>query len=529
MSDNMKDVIIAGGGLAGLTLALQLVQANPALHILVVEKSQFPIPNTTAKVGESTVEIGSHYFSEILGLKEHLETEHLRKFGLRCFFGQQEGDFSTLDELGVSQLFNIPSYQIERGKLENYLYKLLLAKGVHIIDGAESLDANIADPSHSVTFLKNGESFQYTCRWLVDAAGRRGLLRNKLNLTQPSLHSGHAVFFRINKKIIIDDWSENQAWGERITAGKKRWLSTNHLMGPGYWIWIIPLESGATSLGVVFDETFKHTTDITSFEKCLQWLAANHPKCAAEVAGAQLLDFQVVNDYSYGCKQFFSERRWAVVGEAGAFIDPFYSPGSDFIAISNTLVAHLIIQDFQAEDIRLNTIVFHAFYQSFVEHTQSLYLDQYGGFGDRQLMAVKLVWDYSYYWGVLALLFMKGAMTDAMLLRYLTPLLHRANELNRRFQNAAKQRAALRQQLPSQQLFLNQYEIPCLYQFTQTLADSNQTDLENILASNLEILEELANSCIDLLGDDPSPNTTSNEAQILGEYRQSVLGLCSTQ
>lgn len=529
MSENIKDVIIAGGGLAGLTLALQLIQANSALRILVVEKNQFPIPNTTAKVGESTVEIGSHYFSEMLGLKDHLETEHLRKFGLRCFFGQQNGDFSTLDELGVSQLFNIPSYQIERGKLENYLHGLLVSQGVQIIDDAHSLDVTINEAHHSVTFLKGRESLSFEGRWLVDAAGRRGLLRNKLNLTRASSHNGHAVFFRINKKIIIDEWSNNPAWAERITAGKKRWLSTNHLMGPGYWVWIIPLESGATSIGVVFDGTFKNTTDITSYEKCLNWLNIYHPKCAHEIAGAELLDFHAVDNYAYECKRFFSEQRWALVGEAGAFIDPFYSPGSDFIAISNTLVAHLIIQDYQGEDIRLNTIVFHAFYQSFVEHTQSLYLNQYGGFGDRQLMAVKLVWDYSYYWGVLALLFMKGAMTDAMLLRALTPQLHRANELNRRFQEAARKRAALRQQLPSKNLFLNQYKIPCLYEFTQTLAEAKSTALEGLLAANIAKLETLANSCIDLLAEAPSSNIAGAEAKILGEYRQSVLGLCNTQ
>ena len=37
-------------------------------------------------------------------------------------------------------------------------------------------------------------------------------------------------------------------------------------------------------------------------------------------------------------KQAFDGRdRWALVGEAGPFLDPFYSPGSDYIAMANTL------------------------------------------------------------------------------------------------------------------------------------------------------------------------------------------------
>jgi hypothetical protein len=49
----------------------------------------------------------------------------------------------------------------------------------------------------------------------------------------------------------------------------------------------------------------------------------------------QVEDFLKVRHFSYGCKQEFSgSDRWCLVGEAGAFLDPFYSPGSDYIAIS---------------------------------------------------------------------------------------------------------------------------------------------------------------------------------------------------
>ncbi len=47
------DVVIAGGGLAGLTLALQLKQSNAAISILVLEKRNKDAPVATHKVGES--------------------------------------------------------------------------------------------------------------------------------------------------------------------------------------------------------------------------------------------------------------------------------------------------------------------------------------------------------------------------------------------------------------------------------------------------------------------------------------------
>ena len=63
------DVVITGGGLAGLTLALQLKQSFADLDVLVLERRVHPVPIAAHKVGESTVEIGANYLARVLGLK----------------------------------------------------------------------------------------------------------------------------------------------------------------------------------------------------------------------------------------------------------------------------------------------------------------------------------------------------------------------------------------------------------------------------------------------------------------------------
>lgn len=524
MAARITDIIISGGGLAGLSLALQLKLANANLKIIIIERNTFPIPSTTAKVGESTVEIGSHYLSEVLGLKDHLEQHHLRKFGLRCFFGRQTGDFSMLDELGVSQLFDSPSYQIERGTLENHLHALLTEKDVEIIDGATTLDISPGAKKHTLAFLKNDTLFSIQGRWLIDAAGRNSLLKQKLGLHQTSPHKGNAVFFRVDKTVLLDEWSDDQNWQNRIPSRNKRWLSTNHLMGPGYWVWVIPLASGATSFGIVFDNQVQCEVDLTSFEKCIGWLQQHHPECAGQLEGAKVLDFHNISNYAYGCKKYFSNDGWALIGEAGAFIDPFYSPGSDFIAIGNTLMSELIAQDYAGEDTQLNTAVFHAFYNSFVEHTLSLYQGQYGGFGDRQMMAVKLVWDYSYYWGVLAVMFIKGTLTDVMALRKINPYLHRANKLNQTMQALVRSRASQRKQFPPTQLFIDQHAIPCLVEFNRALTSDCCLSIEEVLQQNLPKMELLVESLGDMLKTNPSLTVSSKEYEVLGNYRLNVLG-----
>lgn len=66
------DVVICGGGLAGLALARQLKLKLPNLSIVIIEKIPRPLPEACFKVGESAVEISTHYFGKILQLEEYL-------------------------------------------------------------------------------------------------------------------------------------------------------------------------------------------------------------------------------------------------------------------------------------------------------------------------------------------------------------------------------------------------------------------------------------------------------------------------
>ncbi|WP_269518804.1 NAD(P)/FAD-dependent oxidoreductase [Alteromonas sp. BMJM2] len=516
------DIIIAGAGLAGMSLALQILNRTPSLSITIIEKNTFPVHDTTAKVGESTVEIGAHYFTDVLGLDAHFKEKHLRKYGLRLFFGNVDGDYSEYDELGVSELFGIPAYQIERGTLENYLHELLTSKGVNIVDGAMLGDISLGDKQHTIECTQNNGAFSFTARWLIDAAGRQALLRNKLQLQSSTGHRGNAVFFRIDRRVIIDEWSTDPAWQSRVSEPGKRWLSTNHLMGPGYWIWIIPLASGATSFGIVMDDQALAESGIESFEDTMAWLEKEHPLCVKAIQGAELLDFKVMQGYSYGCKQMFSDQGWAMTGEAGAFADPFYSPGSDFIALNNTFITHLIERDFNDQDIRFESVLFHKFYDSFFTNTLSLYKDQYGGFGDRKMMSVKLVWDYTYYWGVFALLFFTDAIGNIETMRRITPDLMKTQMLNQRMQRLLSERAKKRLVLPAKGVFMDQFLVPCLVELNDILKKPN-VDVAKTLSKNIAIMEKVVPYFEDMLSDNASMDINEEERAILGDYRLSVL------
>lgn len=384
------------------------------MAVCVLEKATFPVPEAAHKIGESTVELAAHYFGEKLGLKEHIQQQQLPKFGLRFFFGS--GDIDTRLEVGGSELPPTPSYQLDRGRFENFLSQRCREAGVEVREGAEvkGLSISDSDAPHSVSYLHSGVKSEVEATWLVDASGRAALLKRELDLRKGSPHKASAVWFRVSESIRIDDWSQDPDWRAGHSGRTARWYSTNHLMGTGYWVWLIPLASGGTSIGIVVDQELHPIQTLSTLEKSLDWLVAQEPQCAQKVLALRdkIQDFGVLKNYSHDCRRVFSSKRWFLTGEAGVFPDPFYSPGSDFIALSNSFVARLILDGSQGKDLRSKTRFFNNLYLSFFRNTLEIFQDQYGVFGHPQIMPLKIVWDQATYWALLAYLYFQGRFCE---------------------------------------------------------------------------------------------------------------------
>ncbi|MEU8279777.1 tryptophan 7-halogenase [Microbispora bryophytorum] len=404
------DVAILGGGAAGLTLALQLKQARPDTSILVIERQRHPVPEAAHKVGESTVEIGGRYLRDVLGLTEHLREQQLDKFGIRMFFSAEGNeDITRRAEVGHSVLppYDVSSFQLDRGRLENHLAGDLAERGVGFVYGkVEDVDLRPGQ-THRVTITRtDGGSQEVEARWALDATGRSSLLKRKLGLTKESEHRAGAVWFRLGHPIDINEWSDDPAWQGRIRSGRRE-LSTNHLMGPGYWVWLIRLASDSISIGIVTDPDLHSFDKMNRFERALNWLREHEPQCARIVEAHQdtLQDFKVLRNYPYSVEQVYSADRWALTGEAGLFLDPFYSPGFDMIAISNGLITDLVTRDLDGEDVTELAAIHNQMYLTIGEGWFKIYTHQYPLMGNARVMQSKIVWDTAVYWAVPALLY----------------------------------------------------------------------------------------------------------------------------
>jgi flavin-dependent dehydrogenase len=402
----------------------------------VLEKRLHPVREAAFKVGESSVEIGAHYFAHVLGLEPNLRSQHLEKLGLRYFFPHgTNDDITRRTELGPHLFPLVPSFQLDRGRLENWLLASLRESGVEVVDNCAVKRIELKPGAHTVEFAGPGGSGVATARWLVDASGRAGLIRRQLGLTRTVTHGANAAWFRVKTRVKVDDWSHDPVWKSRVPSGE-RWMSTNHLMGKGYWTWLIPLGSGSTSIGIVADNDIHPFSRINRYERAVDWLREFEPQCArvVESLGDQLEDFLALKHYAHGCERVISPDGWSLVGEAGVFTDPFYSPGSDFIAIGNDMTTDLVIRTTAGEDVTARAQAFDGTYLRLYEAFLRLYNGQYRLMGNAQVMTAKAAWDNACYWAISALLYFQRRYRDPAFMASIDPLMRRFFVLHARMQ-----------------------------------------------------------------------------------------------
>jgi len=394
------DVVICGAGFAGLLLARQLRRELPELSVAMVERTARPLPDACHKVGESSVELGCQYF-ERLGLRDYMLERQLPKMGLRFFPGGGDLPLHRRTEIGPCAEPIVPSYQIDRGRIEDDLRGMLERDGVTLIEGAavKAIDLGKGGEPHRIAYEQGGATHGLAARWVVDATGRNALVRKQHKLTRPSRHVASSGWYRIKGRFDINTLvprSESE-WYNRPLADK-RWLSTNHFMGAGYWVWVIPLATGNTSIGVVIHEDTHDCSNIAGLEATRAFIEKHEPHLAAALEGAEILDFLCLRNYSYSVAQAWSEDRWALVGVAGAFVDPLFSPGNDFIALANTFTVEMLRADRQGLDLKAKADLLNAQYRVLLLGSFELFRQAAPIYGHPSAMATKVFWDNFAYW-----------------------------------------------------------------------------------------------------------------------------------
>jgi flavin-dependent dehydrogenase len=369
-----------------------------------------------------------------------MDSDQLPKHGLRFFLSPKHKDeIHRRVELGPKVFLPVPSHQIDRGIFENDLIAMDKKLGIQVELGAKVTNTEFVDDIHTVSYSQNDEDKTATARWVVDATGRASFMKRKLGFAEEFDHNVNATWFRVDEKIDVDTWSDDEHWHSHVDRDL-RYLSTIHLMDVGYWVWIIPLVGGRTSVGIVADENVHPFSTINSLEKSLNWINEHEPQFGKELESMKdkILDFKVMKHFAHASGETFSTDRWAVTGESGLFADPFYSPGSDYIAMANTLTADLIQRDLKGEDTFFRTKFYAQVFRALYDNWMPIYQNMYPLWGRTQVMVAKIFWDWGAYWSINTLLFTNDGLTDLDLLKQLTAgpksILQKYGELSRQMQ-----------------------------------------------------------------------------------------------
>jgi flavin-dependent dehydrogenase len=300
------DVLIIGGGPAGSTAAALL--ATQGRRVVLVEKSRHP----RFHIGESLLPANVELF-ERLGLREQVEQIGMPKWGIE-FVSPDHAHPSHLEFADAWDKTMPYAWQVRRSELDELMFRHAAACGALAIENCKVTGVRFDDDAAMVRGqLADGTEKQWRAAYVVDATGRDALLAVQRGTKQKlPEHNSAAIYGHFT--------------GAQRLPGKQEGNISIFWFAHG-WFWFIPLADGATSVGAVCWPHYLKSRDKplkAFFEDTIALCAPLKER----LAGATLIDDAVhaTGNYSYRSTECTGER-FALVGDAYAFVDPVFSSG----------------------------------------------------------------------------------------------------------------------------------------------------------------------------------------------------------
>lgn len=316
------DVLVIGAGPSGALVSSLLNQKGH--RVLVLEKQYFP----RFSIGESLLPQSMAFLEQA----NMLPVVHNANFQVK-----NGAAFAYRDEYEIFDFRKKFSsgwgttYQVQRDQFDKILADEASNQGVEIRYGQtvtgfeyESSIATLSVDSDC------GKQYQVSATLVLDASGFGRVLPRLLSLEKVSDFIPRKSIFTHLK----DNINDPQFDREKI-------LISVHSDIKDVWYWLIPFSNGRSSLGVVYpsrlngDETIKPELLLKEFVSKAEFLASilKNAKYDTHIAS--------VEGYACNVEQLYGDG-YALLGNAGEFLDPVFSSGVTIAFKSASLAATVV-------------------------------------------------------------------------------------------------------------------------------------------------------------------------------------------
>ena len=300
------DIAIIGAGPSGAVAAALLLKHG--FSVCVLEKQHFP----RFVIGESLLPHCMEFIEEA-GFLPAVEAEPSFQFknGAAFTWGSRYTYFDFTDKFSPGPG---TTYQVRREIFDKILIGEAAKQGADVRFGhAVTAFDNSGDTARLSVETDNGEAYELTARFVLDASGYGRVLPRLLDLDTPSdLPMREAHFTHIDDNIADPGFDRNKI------------LISTHPVHRDVWLWLIPFGDNRCSIGVVgLPERFAGLGDS---EAILRRYADEVPMLKRVLANAQWhndFPFRKISGYSANVKALYG-KHFALLGNAAQFLDPVF-------------------------------------------------------------------------------------------------------------------------------------------------------------------------------------------------------------
>ncbi len=325
------DILVIGAGPSGSVCSAMLNQAG--INVLVIEKQQFP----RFSIGESLLPQSMVYI-EKAGMLDAIESAGYQ-FKNGAAFRDKEA-YSTFDFRQKFSQGPGTTFQVKRADFDKRLADQAAAQGVEIRYQQEVIAIERLNDKVQLTIEDNdGKRYQVIANFVLDASGFGRVLPRLLDLEKPSnFPMRQSVFCHIQDN--ITDTNHDR---EKI-------LVTVHPDNQDVWFWLIPFSDGTSSLGVVAEPSFFEKIEGTP-EQVLMTCVSQDKALSQLLANAKVINtVNQINGYAADVNSLVGDN-YALLGNAGEFLDPVFSSGVTIAVKSADLAANLLIRERAGENV----------------------------------------------------------------------------------------------------------------------------------------------------------------------------------